>query len=87
MSPITTIEEAPGRYTHIREHGRGGMGRVLLVHDQQLERDIALKELLPKASPDDASMLILKSAGWDVSDRQAEYASGLAAARALMGLP
>ncbi len=42
------IAEAPGRYTLIGEHARGGMGRVLIVHDESIGRDIALKELLPE---------------------------------------
>ncbi|MBI2423680.1 MAG: protein kinase [Candidatus Hydrogenedentes bacterium] len=46
-SSIKGVFEAPGRYTSISEHARGGMGRVLLVHDDFLGRDIALKELLP----------------------------------------
>ncbi len=41
------VQETPGRYTRESEHARGGMGRVLLVHDEHLGRDIALKELLP----------------------------------------
>jgi len=41
------VEETPGRYTGASERGRGGIGRVLLVHDQVLGRDVALKELLP----------------------------------------
>ena len=49
------VEESPGRYTHVGEHGRGAMGRVLLVHDEHLGRDIALKELLPVAGADDGS--------------------------------
>ena len=44
---VPAVQETPGRYTDITEHGRGGMGRVLLVQDQHLGRDIALKELLP----------------------------------------
>lgn len=44
---LSTAEERPGRYSHISEYGRGGMGRVLLVHDEQMGRDVALKELLP----------------------------------------
>jgi len=44
--PVVT--EAPGRYTGASERGRGGIGRVLLVHDQVLGRDVALKELLPE---------------------------------------
>lgn len=43
------VEEAAGRYTLRSEHGRGGIGRVLVVHDQCLGRDVALKELLPEA--------------------------------------
>lgn len=41
------LEEEPGRYTRKSEYSRGGMGRILLVHDAFLARDIALKELLP----------------------------------------
>ncbi|MBL7650519.1 MAG: protein kinase, partial [Candidatus Hydrogenedentes bacterium] len=41
------VEETPGRYTLHGEYARGGVGRVLLVHDEHLGRDVALKELLP----------------------------------------
>jgi eukaryotic-like serine/threonine-protein kinase len=44
---LDTVDEIPGRYTHISEYSHGGMGRILLVHDQHLGRDIAMKELLP----------------------------------------
>ncbi len=47
------IEELPGRYTHISEQGKGGMGRVLLVHDLTMGREVALKELmLPEGTTD-----------------------------------
>ncbi|MFC1529641.1 protein kinase [Gemmatimonadota bacterium] len=46
--PIPGVQEEPERYTLLGEHGRGGMGRVLLVSDTYLNRDIALKELLPE---------------------------------------
>ena len=46
---VLGIEEAPGRYSHIGEYGRGGMGRVWLVHDEVLGCEIALKELLASA--------------------------------------
>jgi eukaryotic-like serine/threonine-protein kinase len=42
------VIEAEGRYSLIEEYARGGMGRVLLVHDTHIGRDIALKELLPE---------------------------------------
>ncbi len=45
--PISGVSEAPGRYTLVSHHAKGGMGRVLIVHDEHLGRNIALKELLP----------------------------------------
>lgn len=47
-----TLEELPGRYTHASDHARGGMGRVLIVNDTNMGREVALKELLP---PSEAS--------------------------------
>ncbi|MFA6244551.1 MAG: serine/threonine-protein kinase, partial [Candidatus Hydrogenedentales bacterium] len=47
LPEVEGVKEYPGRYADIGEHGRGGFGRVLLVHDSHLDRDIALKELLP----------------------------------------
>ena len=44
---IPAAPEPAGKYSILGEHGKGGMGRVLLVHDEHLGRDIALKELLP----------------------------------------
>jgi len=46
------IPDLSARYTHVSEHASGGMGRVLIVHDKQLGRDIALKELLPESEFD-----------------------------------
>jgi WD40 repeat protein len=45
-----TLEQAD-RYERRGELGRGGIGRVLLVFDSHLGREIALKELLSQASP------------------------------------
>jgi serine/threonine-protein kinase len=42
------VIETEDRYSEIKEYARGGMGRVLLVHDTHIGRDIALKELLPE---------------------------------------
>ncbi|MCC6143803.1 MAG: serine/threonine protein kinase, partial [Candidatus Hydrogenedentes bacterium] len=47
-SLLAGVSETPGRYTRETEHARGGMGRVLLVHDEHIGRDVALKELLPQ---------------------------------------
>jgi len=49
-SEIAEVEEAPGRYTFISQHAKGGMGHVLLVHDQYLGRSVAFKELLPAST-------------------------------------
>jgi len=50
QDPPRIIHETPGRYEGESEYARGGMGRVLLVHDAHLGRDIAMKELLPNVS-------------------------------------
>jgi serine/threonine-protein kinase len=45
------------RFEVVRELARGGMGRVLLVRDRELDRTLALKTLLD--APDDLARLRL----------------------------
>lgn len=47
LGDMLGVPETPGRYSQGPEFARGGMGRVFLVHDEYLGRDVALKELLP----------------------------------------
>ncbi|MEJ7593393.1 MAG: serine/threonine-protein kinase, partial [Planctomycetaceae bacterium] len=49
LGPETVL--VPG-YRVLHEIARGGMGRVLAAHDMILDRDVALKVLLPGASAD-----------------------------------
>lgn len=49
---IPSLPLLPDRYRPVRELGRGGMGIVLLVKDRELDREAALKLILPgKAGP------------------------------------
>jgi tetratricopeptide (TPR) repeat protein len=50
-APRSDLPEVPG-YRVLREIARGGMGRVLAAYDFTLDRDVALKMLLPGANAD-----------------------------------
>src|SRR5215831_12695599 len=45
------------RYALLGEHGRGGIGRVSKVHDRELKRDIAIKELHTRSAENEARFL------------------------------
>src|SRR6516164_7925324 len=48
---VATIDHVPGpaeRYCRLRLHATGGIGRVWLAHDNDLGREVALKELRPE---------------------------------------
>ena len=48
---VPAVEEHAGRYEEKGEFAKGGMGRILLVHDSHLGRDVAMKMLLTKRLP------------------------------------
>lgn len=50
-SAVPAVSEHPGRYRFLKEFSKGGMGKILLVRDEHLGRDIALKQLLPDRLP------------------------------------
>jgi len=49
-APIRPRANANERYQRDQLHATGGIGRVWLAHDSQLNRQVALKELLPDQS-------------------------------------
>ncbi len=50
-APATDLPTVPG-YRVLREIAHGGMGRVLAAHDLTLDREVALKIMLPGANVD-----------------------------------
>ena len=48
MAALACPPVLESRYAHLGEIARGGMGQVALVHDSDVERQIAMKRLLPE---------------------------------------
>jgi tetratricopeptide (TPR) repeat protein/tRNA A-37 threonylcarbamoyl transferase component Bud32 len=65
--PVTTVpaESAPAgiRYRRLREHARGGLGEVFVAVDEELNREVALKEIQDRfADRSDARARFLREA-------------------------
>jgi serine/threonine protein kinase len=50
LTPISMIGQALSHYTILEQIGAAGMGVVYLAHDEQLDRDVAIKVLPPAHS-------------------------------------
>jgi serine/threonine-protein kinase len=58
LAPVATTDYIPGRrerYTLTRLHATGGIGRVWVARDADLNRDVALKELRPERAGNPAA--------------------------------
>jgi serine/threonine protein kinase len=47
-STIDDVHQAGPRYRILRSHARGGLGEVYVAEDQELHREVALKEIQPE---------------------------------------
>lgn len=54
IAPVTRLQEGVSRYEVLGELGRGGMGKILLAQDSELNRKVALK-LLPDETEQDSA--------------------------------
>lgn len=60
--PGPADSQASSRYTCISEVGKGGLGRVWLARDNNLIREVALKEMLNHATSKHAVRMLIKEA-------------------------
>lgn len=50
VETIATADRKSSRYTLSRLHAEGGLGRIWVAHDVNLNRDVALKEIKPETT-------------------------------------
>jgi len=55
-------EQLKSRYTWVSEVGKGGLGRVSLARDNDLAREVAIKEVKPGSASQDAVQRLIKEA-------------------------
>lgn len=55
ISVVSRPESSRGRFRIVRPHAQGGLGQVSVAVDQDLNREVALKEILPRHADDPTS--------------------------------
>jgi len=54
-APVQLVGQTLGHYGILEQIGAGGMGEVYRAHDEQLDRDVALKVLTSGVLADDGA--------------------------------